>query len=90
MKIKNCFNCGAPLHGSRCDYCGTECNENGSVIAVFDKDGCCGELQIGGVSFQVYLSRMVVDSISDGFRDQSGRLHVRQIAKKRTFTLIEM
>ena len=20
----NCKNCGAPLHGSRCDYCGTE------------------------------------------------------------------
>ena len=89
MKIKNCVNCGAPLHGIRCDYCGTEYDENGSVIAVFDKDGCCGELQIGGVRFQVYLSSIVVNSGCDAFRDQSGWLHVYPIGKKRIFTLIE-
>ena len=22
--MTNCKNCGAPLHGSRCEYCGTE------------------------------------------------------------------
>lgn len=23
-QLTNCKNCGAPLHGSRCEYCGTE------------------------------------------------------------------
>lgn len=23
-RITNCKNCGAPLHGDRCEYCGTE------------------------------------------------------------------
>lgn len=23
-KIKNCVNCGAPLHGKKCEYCDTE------------------------------------------------------------------
>ena len=23
-RITNCKNCGAPLHGNRCEYCGTE------------------------------------------------------------------
>lgn len=26
MEITNCVNCGAPLHGSACEYCGTEYN----------------------------------------------------------------
>lgn len=24
LKMTNCKNCGAPLHGNRCEYCGTE------------------------------------------------------------------
>lgn len=23
-RVTNCKNCGAPLHGNRCEYCGTE------------------------------------------------------------------
>ena len=26
--LTNCVNCGAPLHGSKCEYCGTEYPEN--------------------------------------------------------------
>lgn len=26
--MTNCVNCGAPLHGSVCEYCGTEYNLN--------------------------------------------------------------
>ena len=22
--LTNCVNCGAPLHGNKCEYCGTE------------------------------------------------------------------
>lgn len=26
--LTNCANCGAPLHGSICEYCGTEYGQN--------------------------------------------------------------
>lgn len=26
--MTNCINCGAPLHGNKCEYCGTECGNN--------------------------------------------------------------
>lgn len=32
--ITNCKNCGAPLHGSKCDYCGTEYEEHITSIRV--------------------------------------------------------
>lgn len=26
--MTNCINCGAPLHGNKCEYCGTEYGNN--------------------------------------------------------------
>lgn len=31
MQITNCKNCGAPLKGSKCEYCGTIYNFNSCV-----------------------------------------------------------
>lgn len=28
--MTNCKNCGAPLHGTKCEYCGTEYSEDGN------------------------------------------------------------
>lgn len=33
MKPTNCPNCGAPLNGSKCEYCGTITNDVDSEIA---------------------------------------------------------
>ena len=36
--MTNCKNCGAPLHGGKCEYCGTECETAPLRGGVFLKD----------------------------------------------------
>lgn len=38
MEITNCANCGAPLHGNVCEYCGTEYN----LKTTNENSGKCG------------------------------------------------
>lgn len=44
MRPKNCKNCGAPLHGDVCEYCGTEYREDRppEVVFVYGGGGGCG------------------------------------------------
>lgn len=43
--MTNCVNCGTPLHGNKCEYCGTEYN-NGALSANFQSDDYIGTLRI--------------------------------------------
>lgn len=49
----NCKNCGAPLHGSRCEFCGTEYNFVSGLEAKFNelKFRTANTLQIANIKF---------------------------------------
>lgn len=89
--MTNCVNCGAPLHGSKCEYCGTEYNSNGITASFYD-DNWCGTLEIGGNTYRVYLSHMEAQHISVGC---AGRTMDGNIVKPKSrllhkFTLVEV
>ena len=91
MKIKNCINCGAPLHGRKCEYCGTEYTENGGVFAAFPEGEVCGTLSVGDVTYRCYIGSMEAHTICmDAQRDIYGNLHIDRGCLKHKFTLIEM
>ena len=88
--LTNCVNCGAPLHGNKCDYCGTEYNSDG-VYAAFERGEATGTLSIGGVEYHVYLGSMEAHTVCSGaYRDWSGQLHIDRPAMKHKFSLIEL
>ena len=80
MKTKTCINCGAPLYGRVCEYCGTDYSEIGSFQACFESDDAFGTLKIGSREYTCYIGSMsTADIVFKGL----------PIAKKRKFTLIE-
>jgi hypothetical protein len=88
--ITNCVNCGAPLHGKKCEYCGTEYNNDG-VYASFDRGEATGTISIGGVEYQVHIGSMEGHVLCSGaYRDANGLLHMEQPVMKHKFTLIEL
>ena len=88
--IKNCVNCGAPLEGKKCSYCGTMYNDSG-IVASFDKDQCTGTLAIGGNEYTVYLGTMEAFTVCGrAGRDSKGRLQMENGRIIHKFTLIEM
>lgn len=38
MEMTNCVNCGAPLHGNICEYCGTEYGQKHADIDSHKED----------------------------------------------------
>lgn len=51
MKIKpNCVNCGAPLHGCKCEYCGTE----------YDSDEIKIKHEVCYVSFETVACKSII------------------------------
>lgn len=92
MKLTNCINCGAPLHGRKCAYCGTEYNENGHIEANFDASDGIGIVNLMGKQYTCYVSKMEalgIDGPNAG-RDMSGRLIRDPICYKHKFTLVEV
>ena len=88
--MTNCVNCGAVLHGNKCDYCGTEYNGD-NVIARFDRDDALGTLTVHGKSFDVYIGSMKVEYIgSTAFRTLDGTMHRTTGKPKHRFELIEV
>ena len=89
MGISNCINCGAPLEGRKCSYCGTMYNDSG-VVAAFGKDQCTGTLAIGGNEYKVYLGGMEAfytdESVWRDLNSQLRRVKGRMVHK---FMLIE-
>lgn len=89
--MKNCINCGAPLHGRECEYCGTEYGDN-RVLCSFGPSDMYGTVSFGGNEYECYLGRVEIEDISgpNAGRDISGRLFRDVIARKHKFTLIEV
>ena len=90
--IKNCINCGAPLHGAKCDYCGTEYSENGHIRAEFGKEDGIGVVNLMGKEYRCYVSKMEAVGICspNAGRDMSGRLFRGDVTYKHKFTLVEV
>lgn len=88
---KNCINCGAVLHGNRCEYCGTEYSENG-ITAKFSEKDYTGTIQIGNTIFQGYIGDMEISTIAIGCsgRGIDGKLKPGKMIEKRKFTVIEI
>ena len=88
--MTNCVNCGAPLSGNKCPYCGTEYSGR-NVVASFDRGGYTGTLTVDGKSFEVYIAHMEAHTIcADAGRDMRGQLHMVNPIIKRRFTLVEL
>lgn len=83
--MTNCVNCGAPLHGNKCQYCGTE-YAGQAVTAEFNLDDYTGTLSIGGKEYRVYIAEMRVEH--DSMQDLTGTTYTT--CARHEFTLIEM
>lgn len=87
--LTNCVNCGAPLHGSTCSYCGTK-YAGDKVQACFGEGQAAGTLTVGGVEFKVYLQIVEIETYAIGAeRDWTGRLHRTNGKTRRRFVLAE-
>lgn len=89
--VTNCPNCGAPITGLHCEYCGTQFKDR-NIQGSIDGNSFDGELEIGGQAYKVYLANMQVHSVFGPCvgRSLSGELLRDKIRYKRTFTLIEI
>lgn len=88
MTAKTCINCGAPLAGNKCEYCGAEYGNqgfSGDISAYF------GEITVNGETFRCYISGIKVMPIysPNTGRVRGGSLIGDRIATKRKITLIE-
>ena len=90
--LRNCVNCGAPLHGSVCDYCGTEYNKNGDMVAEFDKETARGVLKIGDLEYDCYIGKIEIHPVCGGNsgRDMSGRLIRDTVRMIHKFEVVEV
>lgn len=89
--MTTCINCGAPLKGNKCQYCGTEYN-NDAVVCNLSENDYTGILNVGGKEYQVYLGHMeghIICGPNSG-RDMYGRIHRDNPTMKHTFSLIEI
>lgn len=88
--MTNCINCGAILHGDKCEYCGTEYHNRG-IRARFDQNDFMGTINIGDDEMSVYISSMEARLIGGGsYRDAEGNLCRENAKMKRTFTVVEI
>lgn len=86
----NCVNCGAPLTGNKCQYCGTEYKGHG-VVSDFGEDDWVGTLSVGGNEYSVYIGRIETETIdADCGRTLDGTLVRGNPITKHKFTLIEV
>ena len=90
MRLTNCVNCGAPLHGNKCEYCGTEYTADDGITAKFADGSSFGTLEIGSAKYECYIGSMEAHQLYVGAgRDMNGRLVRSPMALKHKFVLIE-
>lgn len=88
--MTNCVNCGAVLHGSICEYCGTKYNNN-KITASFNQNGYTGTIRIGDKDINVYISSMENNILDyDSWVDENGVINVGKPTIKRKITLTEI
>lgn len=88
MTAQTCINCGAPLTGNKCEYCGTEYGDQGFTG---DINAYSGEITVNGRTFRCYIGRIETLPVysSDSGRTADGVLRKGHTAMKRKLTLIE-
>jgi predicted RNA-binding protein with PUA domain len=87
--MTNCKNCGAPLHGNKCEYCGTEYSDR-TITGNIPRIGDIGILKVGDEEIKVYIGAIETNGgDAESWRDAEGMLH-RTVNSKRKFTLIEI
>lgn len=88
--MTNCINCGAPIRGNKCEYCGSEYRGE-KICADFNKNDFVGTLKINGEEIPVYISHME-GFLSSGCcgRNINGELVGERPKMKREFTLTEL
>lgn len=88
--MTNCINCGAVLHGDKCEYCGTEYRNRG-IRASFDPNNYMGTMNVGADEVSVYIANMEARLIGgDTYRNSEGNLCRGSTKMKRTFTVVEI
>lgn len=88
--MTNCINCGAILHGDKCEYCGTEYKNNG-ISAKFNNDDYARIIKIGNEEINAYISSMEGHLFEgNSWTDAQGIIHRDKPKMKRTFTLVEI
>lgn len=86
-----CINCGAELNGNKCEYCGSEYNADGNVVAEFGYGSYKGILKIDNHEYDVYIGRIDYDNVTMGYyRDEEGRMVKEPMSVRRIFTLIQI
>ena len=99
--LTNCINCGAPLIGSVCTYCGTDyahllehtntaCKTPIYLEAAFDENTSRGILKFLNHEYAVYIAEVQTHQIGDTYRDVTGKLLMSPLPPKHTFTLVEI
>ena len=91
-KLKNCINCGAPLTGPICEYCGTRYEEENKFSGKFFEYSMQGEIEFDGHKIPVYISEIECYNLDLGCvgRDISGRLIRDRSRMIRKFTMVEV
>lgn len=86
-----CINCGAELHGRKCEYCGSEYADVTTIRATFDGENPLGKLTVGNDTYDVYLSVVEYERISPSNygRDINGKVINQPTMIKRRFKLVE-
>lgn len=88
--MTNCVNCGAVLHGNKCEYCGTEYDGN-RIFANFEKDDYTGTIKLGNEKINVYVGSMESNAVNIvSCTTLDGRICTSKPIMKRKFTLIEI
>lgn len=96
MKLTSCINCGAPLHGDKCEYCGTSyANDgkfSGSAVSNSVDWNANGIFEIDGVQYACYLSDVEVHDIGCQYvgRSLDGTFYRGKPIYKHKFVLEEM
>ena len=79
VKITSCLNCGAPLSGPVCQYCGTSYGDERAPMSItIDDDSLRGTLVFKGCSFAVRLREIEMEHYDtvEAARSLDGRLYV--------------
>lgn len=84
--MKNCINCGAPLHGDKCEYCDTEYAAK-IQIPDFIADKFTGVLVFEGKKMLVNVYENIPPL--DTYINSNGQLCVGRMNTKRRFTVVE-
>ena len=90
-KLRNCINCGAPLTGPVCEYCGTIYEKENKFSGKFFEYSMQGEIEFNGQKIPVYISEVECNySNGDIYRDSSGILIRDNTRMIRKFTMVEI